>query len=124
MKFTYEEKNEILKIVKKELNFLKTIPLSKESNKKTILLTNIIEKIKNSSLSGASLKQIKSLDSVAKKREINSKNKIQNTINLLLLYSKPITVHSVAKEAAMSYNTVKKYKKMIEPYKGNFIENK
>ena len=90
MKFTYEEKNEILKIVKKELNFLKTIPLTKESNKKTILLSNIIEKIKNSSLSGASLKQIKSLDSVAKKREINSKNKIQNTINLLLLYRPPL----------------------------------
>lgn len=124
MKFTYEEKYEILKIVKKELNFLKTIPLSKESNKKTILLSNIIEKIKNSSLSGASLKQIKSLDGVARKKEFDSKNKIQNTINLFLLYGNTITVNAIAKESGMSYNTVKKYEYMLKPYKKEINENK
>lgn len=117
MKFSYDEKNELLKIVKKELNLLKMNQSTKEGNKKILLLESIIEKIKNSSLCGASLKQIKSLDGVARKKEFDSKNKIQNTINLFLLYGNSITVNSIAKESGMSYNTVKKYEHMLKPYK-------
>lgn len=119
MKFSQEEKNLMLKLIKNEIYLIKNSTQSKEGDKKYILLNNIKNKIDNSSLSGASFKQIKSLNGVAKKKELNSKTKIQNSINLLLLYSKTISVYSVAKESGMSYNTVKKYKEMIKPYEKN-----
>ncbi len=46
----------------------------------------------------------------------NAKNKIINTINLMLLENKKINVNSVSKESKVSYNTVKKYKYLLEEY--------
>ena len=48
-----------------------------------------------------------------------SNEKVQNAINLLNLYNKKITMNSVANEAGMSYNTVKKYKQIIENAENN-----
>lgn len=38
-----------------------------------------------------------------------AKDKIQNAINILRLENRAITTYSVAQEAGVSYNTVKKY---------------
>jgi len=43
-----------------------------------------------------------------------ARRKIETAINLLRLENREITVYSVSKEAKVSYNTVKKYKYLIE----------
>ncbi len=43
----------------------------------------------------------------------NSKKEIKNTVNLMRLQGKKITVNSVANNSIVSYNTVKKYKYLL-----------
>ncbi len=43
----------------------------------------------------------------------NSKKEIENTVNLMRLQGKKITVNSVANNSIVSYNTVKKYKYLL-----------
>lgn len=46
-------------------------------------------------------------------RQNTAKEKIVNSINVMRLFNKKITVYSVAKEAKVSYNTASKYKDFI-----------
>ena len=46
-------------------------------------------------------------------RQNTAKEKIMNSINMMRLFNKKITVYSVAKEAKVSYNTASKYKEFI-----------
>lgn len=122
MKLDYQEKNQLQILIKNELMQLKKLIFnidtwSKEYSKlndKKDLLIKLNKKLDNTSIQGASSKQIDSLKKTAKKKQFLSKSKVQNAINLLNLLNKRITLNSVAKEASMSYNTVKKYKSMIE----------
>jgi hypothetical protein len=122
MKLNYQEKKQLQILIKNELVQLKKYILnvdlkSKEYSKlvdKKELLIKLNKKLDNTSIQGASSKQIDALKKTAKKKQFVSKSKIQNAINLLNLLNKRITLNSVAIEASMSYNTVKKYKTMIE----------
>ena len=46
-----------------------------------------------------------------------AKEKIINAVNMMRLEQKKINLNSVAKEAKVSYNTVKKYSKFIQEQK-------
>lgn len=127
MKLNYQEKKLLQLLIKNEINALKdALPYldnkstehKKILNKKELLIT-LNKKLDNTSIPGASLKQIDSLTKTAKKRMKVSNEKVQNAINLLNLYNKKITMNSVANEAGMSYNTVKKYKQIIENAENN-----
>jgi len=48
----------------------------------------------------------------------NAKKKIQDAINILNLENKKVTHYSIAKQAEVSYNTVKKYITL-----GNLVQN-
>ena len=122
MKLDYQEKKQLQTLIKNELLQLnnrilnidsKSKEYSKLINKKELLII-LNKKLDNTSIQGASSKQIDSLKRTAKKKQFVSKTKVQNAINLLNLLNKRITLNSVAKEASMSYNTVKKYKLMID----------
>ncbi len=116
MKLDYQEKKQLQTLIKNELLQLNNRILNIDSkliNKKELLI-KLNKKLDNTSIQGASSKQIDSLKRTAKKKQFVSKAKVQNAINLLNLLNKRITLNSVAKEASMSYNTVKKYKFMID----------
>ena len=42
-----------------------------------------------------------------------AKEKIENSINILRMENRPITVYSVSKESGVSYNTASKYSELI-----------
>jgi len=48
-----------------------------------------------------------------KKRIKDAKSKISNAVNMMRFENKSITISSIAQEAGVSYNTVKKYKDSI-----------
>jgi Fic family protein len=48
-----------------------------------------------------------------RKRIQEAKNKISNAVNMMRFENKTITISSIAQEAGVSYNTVKKYKDSI-----------
>ena len=121
MKLNYQEKKVLKALLKRELELLKEnqkffVINSKEYKnfdaKKTIL-NQLVIKLDNTSIPGASSKQIDALNKTAKIRQNKSKNKVQNAINLLLLYNKKISINSVSIEAKISYNTAKKFKSSI-----------
>jgi len=47
------------------------------------------------------------------KRIRDAKNKISNAVNMMRFENKAISISSIAQEAGVSYNTVKKYKDSI-----------
>jgi LAS superfamily LD-carboxypeptidase LdcB len=87
------------------------------------VLKGIKDKIKITNEPGATIKQLVSLEKTAEKRQKNTQEKIINAINLLELLNKKITVASVSKETSMSFNTVKKYRKVIENREENRVRN-
>lgn len=96
--------------------YLSLIRAINKSNLLEILLENeydfLIEKLQ-------SFKQIERGDkgiAVVKAREAlqeQTKEKVQNAINLLRMEQKEITAYAVAKTAKISYNTAKKYLKQF-----------
>jgi hypothetical protein len=81
---------------------------------KLLTFKKINNKLENINEPGATLKQITSLEKTAEKRINNTKEKIVNALNLLELLNLPITVSAISKQANISFNTAKKYKKIIE----------
>ena len=91
MKLDYQEKKQLQTLIKNELLQLnnrilnidsKSKEYSKLINKKELLII-LNKKLDNTSIQGASSKQIESLKRTAKKKQFVSKAKVQNAINLL-----------------------------------------
>lgn len=70
------------------------------------------EEFKKSILS-CTKKKIKATTKANIAKRNKSKNAVTNAVNMLRLESKRITIYSVAKTAAISYNTAKQYKDFI-----------
>jgi len=69
----------------------------------------IKEKINNPKKIKISDKKYSAAKSATEARTKKAKDKIQNAINILRMQNKKITHYSIAKEAGVSYVTVKKY---------------
>lgn len=69
------------------------------------------DKILNPKQIQPSIKKSQAAQAATAQRTANAKAKIQNAINTLKLYNKPVTVYQVAKESGVSYSTAKKYLK-------------
>ena len=67
------------------------------------------DKIFNPKQIQPSKRKRQAMQTATAQRTANAKAKIQNAINTLKLYDKPVTAYQVAKESGVSYNTVKKY---------------
>ena len=76
-------------------------------------LHNISERIEKSAAKPVSEKKRNATKEATRKRIKEAKNKISNAVNLMRFENKPITISSIAKEAGVSYNTVKKYRDAI-----------
>jgi hypothetical protein len=78
----------------------------------TSLYNRINEELKKSILSRTP-KKIKETAKANMAKRNKSKNAITNAVNMLRFEDKKITVYSVAKTVAISYNTAKQYEDFI-----------
>ena len=76
-------------------------------------LLNISERIEKTALKPVSEKKRNATKEATRKRIKEAKNKISNAVNMMRFENKQITIASIAQEAGVSYNTVKKYKESI-----------
>jgi len=76
-------------------------------------LLDISERITKTASKPISQKKRNATKEATKKRIKEAKNKISNAVNMMRFENKPITIASIAQEAGVSYNTVKKYKDSI-----------
>lgn len=74
----------------------------------------ILKKLDNFCVPGASRKQIAALTKTAAIKKNTTSLKIENALNILTLQNMRISIYSVAKTANISYNTAKRFKKVIE----------
>ena len=132
MKLTYSERNELRNLIKAQISIIQNELIENNLDEHTIkseidkgnyeletiiekknMYKEILGKLKNVSLPGASNKQCSSLFETAKRKMLLTKEKIDNALRLLNLLNEKITISSVAKSAKISYNTAKKYKTLI-----------
>lgn len=92
-----------LHILKKYIN---TLEVSEED---VIMFNEIKEKVNNPKKIKRSVKKLMATDKATEARTAKAKEKIQNAINILRMENKKITHYSIAKQAEVSYLTVKKY---------------
>jgi len=97
----------------------------------TINRSNFLEVLKDRDIDNTLLKKLQSFKQIKKgnknigaikAREAlqeQTKEKIQNAINLLKFENKKITAYSIAKTANISYNTAKKYLSKINLFHSN-----
>ena len=83
-----------------------------DENKKT-MLENISRRIELDAAKPISQKKKNATKEATLKRIKEAKNKISNAVNMMRFENKKITISSIALEAGVSYNTVKKYKDSI-----------
>jgi len=76
-------------------------------------LLNISERIEKTALKPVSEKKRNATKEATRKRIKEAKNKISNAVNMMRFENKQITISSIAQEAGVSYNTVKKYRDSI-----------
>ena len=78
-----------------------------------VTLTNISNRIEKTAAKPVSDKKRNATKEATRKRIKEAKNKISNAINMMRFENREITITSIANEAGVSYNTVKKYKDSI-----------
>ena len=76
-------------------------------------LLNISERIEKTALKPVSEKKRNATKEATRKRIKQAKHKISNAVNMMRFENKQITIASIAQEAGVSYNTVKKYRDSI-----------
>jgi response regulator of citrate/malate metabolism len=76
-------------------------------------LMNKVQNIKQFDISG----KIVATKKANEKKQETSKKKIENAVNMLRLEGKEITAYAVAKVAGISYNTARKYLKLMNEIK-------
>jgi hypothetical protein len=76
------------------------------------LYNSVLNQYNDATSRDISKKQL-SIKQATKHRTDTAKAKINNAINLLRLEGKNITAYAIAKESGCSYNTVKKYYKVL-----------
>ena len=76
-------------------------------------LLSISERIEKTALKPVSEKKRNATKEATRKRIKEAKNKISNAVNMMRFENKQITIASIAQEAGVSYNTVKKYRDSI-----------
>ena len=76
-------------------------------------LLTIAERIEQTASKPITEKKRNATKEATQKRIREAKNKISNAVNLMRFENKKITIASIAKEAGVSYNTVKKYRDSI-----------
>jgi len=81
-------------------------------NEWSTLLT-ISERIEKTASKPITEKKRNATKEATRKRIKEAKNKISNAVNMMRFENKNITITSIAQEAGVSYNTVKKYKDSI-----------
>ncbi|CAA6824765.1 MAG: Unknown protein [uncultured Sulfurovum sp.] len=77
------------------------------------MLQAISLRISQNALKPISPKKKNATKEATQKRIKEAKNKISNAVNMMRFENKKITISSIASEAGVSYNTVKKYKDSI-----------
>lgn len=87
--------------------------LMKAISKSNYPLYEKILKQYNDDISRDITKKQSSIMEATKQRSDTAKAKIINAMNLLRLESKELTAYAIAKESGCSYNTVKKYFKVV-----------
>lgn len=99
---------------KQHVNCLKTF-----NDEEIEMLKNISLRISQNAAKPISPKKKTATKEATQKRIQAAKNKISNAVNMMRFENKKITISSIALEAGVSYNTVKKYKdsinELIEP---------
>jgi len=76
-------------------------------------LLTISERIDKTASKPITEKKRNATKEATKKRIREAKNKISNAVNMMRFENKHISITSIAQEAGVSYNTVKKYKDSI-----------
>ena len=77
------------------------------------MLLNISKRIEKTASKPITQKKRNATKEATRKRIKEAKNKISNAVNIMRFENKKITISSIAQEAGVSYNTVKKYKDSI-----------
>ncbi|CAA6824292.1 MAG: Unknown protein, partial [uncultured Sulfurovum sp.] len=83
------------------------------NDEEMVLLKTISERISHDIAKPVSNKKKNATKEATQKRIQAAKNKISNAVNMMRFENKKITISSIALEAGVSYNTVKKYKDSI-----------
>lgn len=78
------------------------------------IVEKLLEKMLDEKAKATSKKKQRAMAKATKKRSEVLKSKITNAINLLRMQGDALTANAVAKEAGVSFNTVKKYKEFID----------
>jgi len=133
MKLENEEKNYLNELLRNQINLinadLEQNDLDEDKIKKMIDEGNyeleevinkrnsfikILNKVSVSTTPGASSKQMTQLFNTANKRTKNSEEKILKILDYMYTYDLKMTISTVSTETKMSYNTIKKFKTIID----------
>jgi len=76
-------------------------------------ILTISERIEKTAAKPITEKKRNATKEATRKRIKEAKNKISNAVNMMRFENKSISIASIAQEAGVSYNTVKKYKDSI-----------
>lgn len=77
-------------------------------------LDRLSDKIEDEQDKEISPKKQKAMIEATNARIKKAKKKIENSINILRMENRPITIYSVVKKSGVSYNTASKYSKLIK----------
>lgn len=79
-----------------------------------MLFDRVSDKIYDEQRREISPKKKKAMKRATDERIKKAKSKIENSINILRMENRPITIYSVSKESGVSYNTASKYSELIK----------
>ena len=106
-----QEEYTTLKRLIVEANNQQSAELLSEEEWSTLL--TISERIEKTASKPITEKKRNATKEATRKRIKEAKNKISNAVNMMRFENKKITIASIAQEAGVSYNTVKKYRDSI-----------
>ena len=106
-----QEEYTTLKRLIVEANNQQSSELLSEEEWSTLL--TISERIEKTASKPITEKKRNATKEATRKRIKEAKNKISNAVNMMRFENKKITISSIAQEAGVSYNTVKKYRDSI-----------
>ena len=89
--------------------YFNTINESKVYDEDKYYFNSLIEKIQNPKKIKLSYKKSSAALDATRARSKKAKDKIENAMNILRMENKKMTYYSIAKNAGVSYSTVKKY---------------
>jgi len=112
-----EEEYQTLQRLIERTNTKKCSQLLNEEEWSTLL--TITERIEKTATKPITEKKRNATKEATRKRIKDAKNKISNAVNMMRFENKNITISSIAQEAGVSYNTVKKYKESINEIANN-----